>query len=577
MTLCAKSSLKDADGARTMFLRPDANVELLCCRWHAWQHTLSPVQHAMNLAYRQIPLLESFIENPAVHVAHSADPALLGGPFVDLPASKVVEIKTLLEITKQRCGNLLELAGAFREVNAMLSAKGKGHSLDALYDTLPEALRGVVEFAYDIHSAPVMKIREEMLRGDARYTCNFREVALTRIEDTKRNFFINTPKVLEPEDVILPMEFNSRALHAIADSRLHPVNLSQLGHELGLNGNADSLAPFFTEERPVRLEPDYRGAGVRVRYFGHACVEVQSASTSVLMDPRFAFERTGDLATLTYYDLPDEVDYVFISHAHQDHFCPETLAQLRGRVGRFLVPRNNRGSPCDPSMKLTLQELGFRQVEAMDDLQVVDIPGGHIVSLPFPGEHCGLEILSKHCALVVLEGVRILFLVDSDAVDPSLYRLLKRHIGAVDALFIGMECNGAPASWLYGPLLQKAITRRDDESRRGNGSNCDRAWRVVQEIDCSNIYVYAMGMEPWNNHLLGLEYSPDSIQINESNALVERCRAAGLNAERLKGCREFLFGETTEKLDETIDEDVARESASFAHSNLSEGYPSAHP
>jgi L-ascorbate metabolism protein UlaG (beta-lactamase superfamily) len=562
MTVSPQLNTQDNAAEKTMYLRPDANVELLCARWHAWQHTMSPLQHAMNLAYRQIPLLESFIENPAVHVAHSADPALLGGPFVDLPASKVGEVAALLETTKQRCGNLLELAAGFREVNALLAAKGKGYSLDALYDTLPEVLRGVVEFSYDLNNAPVLKIREEMMKGDARFACNFREVALTRVEDTKRNFFINTPKMPEAEDVTLPIEFDSPALQALAASRLHPVNLQELSTQLGLSGDTERLAPFFTSEAPVRHEPDYQGPGVRVRYFGHACVEVQSASTSVLIDPRFAFDKSSDLATLTYNDLPDQVDCVFISHAHQDHFCPETLSQLRGRVGRVLVPRNNRGSPCDPSMKLTLQELGFRDVEALDDLQVVNIPGGHIVSIPFPGEHCGLEILSKHCALVVLEGVRILFLVDSDAVDPALYTLLKRHIGHVDAMFVGMECNGAPASWLYGPLLQKAMTRRDDESRRGNGSNCERAWRIIEEIGCQKIYVYAMGMEPWNNHLLGLEYSADSIQIMESNALVERCRANGLHAERFRGCREFLFEKTAEKIDETAE--AGEEEASFA-------------
>lgn len=529
-----------ADSAK-QYLRPDANIELLSCRWHAWQHTISPLQHAMNLVNRQIPLLESFIANPSIHVASSADPELLGGPFVDLPAANVPEMTALLAETKQRCASLLELAAGIRDVVALLATKGKGFSLDEFYDTLPERLRGIVELGYDLQNSPVIKVREELLIDDPYFKCEFREVALTRTADEERNFFINTPKVPEPEDVIVQMDFDHPAIQALADSRLYPVDLTELSKALGLHGETQALQPFFTTERPMRNEPDYQGEGVRVRYFGHACVEVQSKATSILIDPRFAFERNDGLAKFTYYDLPDVVDYTFISHAHQDHFCPETLSQLRGRVGRFLVPRNNRGAICDPSMKLTLQQLGFTDIEAMDDLQVEEIPGGHLVSIPFPGEHCGLEIQSKHCALVVLEGVRILFLVDSDAVDLALYTRLKKHIGHIDALFIGMECHGAPVTWLYGPLLQKTMLRRDDESRRGNGSNCDRAWRVIQELGCDNIFIYAMGMEPWNNHLLGLEYSADSVQITESNALIERCRAAGLRAERFKGCREFIF------------------------------------
>jgi L-ascorbate metabolism protein UlaG (beta-lactamase superfamily) len=529
-----------------LFLRADTNVELLNCRWHAWQHTFSPVQHAMNLAFRQIPLLESFIANPAIHCASSADPALLGGPFVDLPVSKVPEVSALLDITRERCGHLIELAKSFRELFSLLDNSGKGYSLDAVYDKLPLPLRGVVELAYDIRNTPVVKIREELLQRDPYYKSPFWEIALSKTVDTARNFFINTPKMPEGDDLIVPIDFDNRGVDLLSRARLEPVSLVELSVELGLDGATQRLLPFFTDVPPIRIAPRYNGDGVRVRYFGHACVLVQTATTGVLIDPRFAFERNEDLATLTFYDLPDFVDHVFISHSHQDHFCPETLTQLRGRVGRFLVPRNNRGSLCDPSMKLTLADLGFDNVDMLDDLQQIEIPGGHIVSIPFPGEHCGLDVQSKHCALIVVNGIRILLLVDSDAVDLALYTRLKKHIGKVDALFIGMECNGAPLTWLYGPLLSKTVLRRDDESRRGNGSNSDRAWRVIQELGCTNIYVYAMGMEPWNNHLLGLEYAADSVQIKESDDLIERCRSAGLHAERLKGCREFLFDRPSE-------------------------------
>jgi hypothetical protein len=104
-----------------------------------------------------------------------------------------------------------------------------------------------------------------------------------------------------------------------------------------------------------------------------------------------------------------------------------------------------------------------------------------------------------------------------------------------------MECQGAPLSWFYGPLLGKTVSRRDDESRRGNASNCARALEAIECLDCKSVYVYAMGNESWNRYLLGLEYAGDSIQITESDKFVEQCRLADKYAERLNGSRELYF------------------------------------
>ena len=43
----------------------------------------------------------------------------------------------------------------------------------------------------------------------------------------------------------------------------------------------------------------------------------------------------------------------------------------------------------------------------------------------------------------------ILFLADSDNVEPRLYRHVPPEVGTPDALFLGMECDGAPLSLHY--------------------------------------------------------------------------------------------------------------------------------
>jgi len=79
--------------------------------------------------------------------------------------------------------------------------------------------------------------------------------------------------------------------------------------------------------------------------------------------------------------------------------------------------------------------------------------------LPFLGEHGDLDISSKMAWLVRVGKMALLFAADSCNIEPRLYEHLHRAMGDVDALFLGMECDGAPFSWVYGPLLTQTIER----------------------------------------------------------------------------------------------------------------------
>jgi hypothetical protein len=111
----------------------------------------------------------------------------------------------------------------------------------------------------------------------------------------------------------------------------------------------------------------------------------------------------------------------------------------------------------------------------------------------------------------------------------------------VDAIFLGMECDGAPLSWLYGPLLTKKIERAVDESRRLAGSNFDQAIDIVRRFNTKSVFVYAMGQEPWLGYIMSLKYTEQSRPIIESNRLIQECSEHGICAERLFGEKEILI------------------------------------
>jgi len=48
-------------------------------------------------------------------------------------------------------------------------------------------------------------------------------------------------------------------------------------------------------------------------------------------------------------------------------------------------------------------------------------------------------------------------MADFRIVESKLYENVHRLIDDIDVLFLDMECDGAPLTWLYGPLLTKEL------------------------------------------------------------------------------------------------------------------------
>jgi hypothetical protein len=82
------------------------------------------------------------------------------------------------------------------------------------------------------------------------------------------------------------------------------------------------------------------------------------------------------------------------------------------------------------------------------------------------------------------------------------------------------------------------MDRDKDQSRRLAGSNFSEGMDLVNKFKPKDVFVYAMGLEPWLEFISSIKYTDESRPIVESNLLVEKCKTNGINAER-------LFGEKT--------------------------------
>ena len=523
----------------SVYLKQTVLAEPLFNQWYAWSCLISPQTAAMYVANSHLKIMQSFVAAPQVHVAALRNPAMRGGPFINYEANKLPEIRTLMEQTIRDHPRLMELAAAIRSLSAILTNEALGFSLEPLYQKIPEALRGYVELVYDLDNRPSFRFIEGLMYRSPYYEQSAQSIALSLSKGDERPFALSTPNLGSDRHLSVRKAFSSTDLDDLFRMKFEPQPLEFIKAALQVPDESDELfASFFTSQAPRRPAP-YTGDAVRIRYFGHACILVETKHVRILVDPVISYEHENGIERYTYADLPETIDYVLITHNHQDHCMFETLLQLRNQVKQVIVPKNNGGGLADPSLKLVLQNIGFSRVSEIDELESIEVEGGSIVGLPFLGEHADLNIRTKLAHLIMLNGQSILCAADSNNIEPRLYEHLHRLIGDVDVLFLGMECDGGPLSWLYGPLITKPLARTVDQSRRLNGSNFDRGMDIVRLLKPKQVYVYAMGQEPWLTYLTSIQYTEESRPIVDSNRLVAECQSQGIKSARLFGWKEI--------------------------------------
>lgn len=525
-----------------MYLKPNAVIEPLIDRWYAWSHLISPATAAMNIVGRHLKIMNSFIQAPQIHAAAVKNPKMLGGPFMDIPPEHVEAVRALRDQTLDKRAHLLDLAKSIRELEAMLRQHPKGYSLESAYEKIPDPLKGYVELVYDLNHNIAYRFFEPLLYHSPFYDKSLQSLALWLTENDDRPFVLSTPRLDEAQVLHLPIPFDHPFIDAVSQMKRTPQPLSKIKALLQLNPVQEGLLEqLFTEVPPPAYE-HYTGDKIRMRYFGHACILIETKNMSILVDPLisyYGYEHTVD--RFSDVDLPDVIDYVLITHNHQDHILFETLLPLRHKIRNIIVPRSTAGSLQDPNLKWMFQNIGFQQVVELGDMEKIHFEKCTITGIPFIGEHCDLNIQSKSCYLVQNDRFRMLFAADSCNIEKRLYEHIHALVGDIDVLFLGMECDGAPLTWLYGPLLTEDLARDKDGSRRLAGSNYERGINMVNAFNPKEVYVYAMGMEPWLKFISSIQYTDESNPIIASNKLIQQCRTDGRTSERLFGEKEILY------------------------------------
>ncbi len=522
-------------------LADHTSAEPLVNRWVAWPHVFSPVPYCLHMANYQTKTLASYLQNPEIHVKSSRNPKLLGGPFVDIPVDRADEVRALLADLQTRHREDLELAHTLVEFQNTLAGEAKGQGLNSFYEKIPDALGGYVELVYDYLNRPLVRCLESLFYESPHYREHLQSLRLfSPARDDSRAYYMSTPRLPEPQEIEWAVPFASDRIDELFGLDAVARPLGEIRELLGLAPADDRrLLELLSDEPPEAAEP-WRGDGVRVRYFGHACVLLEWNGVAILVDPFIPVQpREGGIARYTFRDLPPRIDFVLISHGHHDHFVFESLLRLRRRIGCLVVPKSSGIFYGDISLKLMARKLGFRHILEIDALESVPFLGGEIVGAPFFGEHSDLPH-AKSGYVVRFGSELILFAADSNCLDPRVYRHVRNSLGPIGTVFLGMECIGAPLSWVYGPLLPVQPQHSHNMTRRSNGSDAKAALALLDTVGAERLCVYAIGREPWLKYFMALTPEDDDPYIRESNRVLETVRARGFkDAWRPFGKLEF--------------------------------------
>lgn len=504
----------------TKRLRPAATTSVLAMTriWPAAPERVAPVIRDLVLRYRDLPRLERLIERLERCRDDEAFRASPAGERILPLLPQLAEVTAALPRIKSGAEAQLQLAEGVAALQRSLS-EANGASLESMYAVVPDGLKDFVELGYNSMNRPLVRPFEALLYRHGYDSSTERLHFFTKTTDEEYVPF----RLPHGDEISWHTPFANRQM----DRLFSGCSDEELAALLAMERDDPRLTRFFAEETAPVSRP--AETGLSVRYFGHATVLVEWQGLSVLVDPLIPSDSSrGGPARFSFDDLPERIDCVLITHAHADHFDISTLLRLRHRVGTLAVPRTS-GELGDFSLRLLATAIGFDRVVELGTLDSINIEAMEITALPFFGEHGDLA-LGKATWLVRAGEERMLFAADSKIVGSNVFARIRRFTGAIQTVFVGTCCRGDSVAHHYAHLFAWSSDTTAMADRRTDGADSKMAWSLLQAVGAERLFVYALGLEPWNFGLLG---RPPAEYVSEAAKLVDRARSAGFREARV--------------------------------------------
>jgi UDP-MurNAc hydroxylase len=195
---------------------------------------------------------------------------------------------------------------------------------------------------------------------------------------------------------------------------------------------------------------------MRVTYFGQACTLIEAAGKKILTDPWLTegayfgtWFHTHLIAEagVTPEAFPKDIDYLFLSHEHQDHVDPATLRHFSPQVPvlicKFVTTKFRR----------YIEGLGFHNIWEIPSGQRVEL--GNEVTVTILGS---AEYINDAALLVEGDGCKLLNETDCKLSYPDLEHLGQQEIDIGFYMFSG--ANWYPMMYDYPDEVKRALVRQ---------------------------------------------------------------------------------------------------------------------
>jgi UDP-MurNAc hydroxylase len=248
----------------------------------------------------------------------------------------------------------------------------------------------------------------------------------------------------------------------------------------------------------VNENRDIAGKGITVRYIYSACVVITSPNVAILTDPWFT-EGIYDGSWFHFPKVSDpirligQVDAIYISHIHPDHYDPDFLRQYFAAYGEkpLLI--------ADHSPNYLLSKMRAEGFQATVLKEPLSFGATNVTILP----HKTGSISDIDSALIVEyhDGTRVHRVANANDIifDDDMIRVFKTHALAADILLCGYTGAG-PYPQTYFDLHDPALPL---EAAKKKQSFFERYLKLVTAIDPKVVIPFA-GQYILGGRLVGL-------------------------------------------------------------------------